>query len=116
MLSQHNAMNSFSINKHLLDVLSLDDVLVNHWRLGAIEVVQICLGHNLLPFSQSPELSVLQVYVFEMVVVQIWESILIELERILKSHLVLLEAKHVVYISATGFMVFGSGTLTDAKV
>lgn len=64
MLSQHNAMNSFSINKHLLDVLSLDDVLINQWRLGSIQVVQVCLGYNLLPFGQGPELAVLQVYVF----------------------------------------------------
>lgn len=52
-----------------------------------------------------------------MVVVQVWEGVWVELEGILESDLVLLEAVHVVQIIATSFMVSGRPcALMEAKV
>jgi hypothetical protein len=95
MFSEHDAMDTFSIYEHLLDILSLDDVLIDWRRLSAFTAA-ICFHHDLLPVSQGPEFSILEVHMLEVVVCQVGKGVWTELECILKCDLVLLEAKHVV--------------------
>lgn len=89
-------MHALPIHKHLLDVLPLDDVFVDEWRLAPLELVEVCSGNDLVSPGKCPEFTVLEVYVLQAGVLQVRESEWHKLERILQSHLVLLESKHVV--------------------
>ena len=98
MLCKQNAVLALPIHVHLFDVFPLDDILVYQWWWLPLEVIEIGSGDDLIPLRKRPEFAILQVYVLQVVVGQLWEGERTEFESILQSDLVLLEAIHVVQI------------------
>ena len=99
MVANEDAVEAIPTHVNFLQVLPFDHVFVNGCGLLLFKVHEISSHDSFVLFCEGPELSVLQVYMLQLVLA--WESERQKLESILQGHLVLLEAIHVVEIRAT---------------
>ena len=99
MLCQHDTMLTTPRHEHFLHSLAVEDELLDQLR-RSIRVRQVLLCHDLraLSSSECPEASVLELGMSYVVLLQVLKAEGCEVEGILESDLVLVEAKHVVEV------------------
>lgn len=99
VLRHEDAVEAFTVNKYLFDVLPLDLVVIDGVRMLAI--INIYFNNGLVLVGYGPELAILEVSMLEISVRQnVGRGQHLKLEGILQRHLILLEAKHRVQVIA----------------
>ena len=100
VLRHENAVVALTVHIYLFDVLPLDLVVID--GVGMLAIVYVYLENSLILVGYGPELAVLKIGMLEISVRQnVGRAQHLELEGVLKRHLILLEAKHRIKVIAT---------------
>lgn len=100
IVGNKDTVNAFSIYYHLADVLLFDAMVIN-LLLSRFFLSNFSLGHDISYISHSPEMTILEINVFEVILRQIWELKILEFKGFGESHEILLETVDIVEITST---------------